>query len=33
MTASADEVVRAEPFGEMEFPLRNLFSDEPFDDE
>ena len=33
MTASADEVVKAEPFAEMEFPLRNLFADEPLDEE
>jgi Uma2 family endonuclease len=33
MTASADEVVRAEPFAEMDFPLRNLFADEPVDEE
>lgn len=33
MTASAEEVVRAEPFSEMEFPLSNLFADEPVDDD
>ena len=33
LTASADEAVKAEPFAEMEFPLRNLFADEPLDDE
>lgn len=33
LTASADEVVRAEPFAEMEFPLGNLFADEPLDEE
>ena len=33
MTASAEEVVRAEPFSEMDFPLSNLFADEPVDDE
>lgn len=33
LTASADELVKAEPFDAMEFPLRNLFADEPLDDE
>lgn len=33
MTASADEVVKAEPFAAMEFPLGNLFADEPLDEE
>lgn len=33
LTASAEEVVRAEPFGEIEFPLGNLFADEPLDEE
>ncbi len=33
LTASAEESVRAEPFADMEFPLSNLFADEPIDDD